>query len=170
MALATKDMIAKFTSEVASAHGAGRALACYQCGKCTAGCPVARVTDAFSPKKIIRLVQLGLEKPVLDKKSPVWLCATCYNCLEGCPQDIEPTSIFLALKAMAARRGIVPMGRKMAFASLAKNGRMFEIKEEAGQARAELGLAACPEVDTARTVALLEMRGVMQILTGRKLG
>ncbi len=168
MALGTKDMVEEFTRELAAAHGAGRVPACYQCGKCTAGCPVARVTDAFSPKKIIRLVQLGLEKPVLDKKSPVWLCATCYNCLEGCPQDIEPTSIFLALKAMAAKRGIVPMGRKMAFASLAKNGRMFEIKEEARQARADLGLEACPEVDTAKTVALLEMREVLHVLTGRK--
>jgi heterodisulfide reductase subunit C len=168
MAINEKDMVAEFTREIKSAHGADRLLVCYQCGKCMAGCPVARVNETFSPKKLVRLAQLGLEELVLNKKSPIWMCTTCYNCLEGCPQDVEPTEIFLAMKAMAARRGIMPMGRKMSFNLLAKNGRTFEIREEARQARTELGLGPCPEVDTAKTVALLELRGVLQILTGRK--
>jgi heterodisulfide reductase subunit C len=168
MTIHEKDMVAEFTGKIASAHGAHRLLACYQCGKCTAGCPVARVSEAFSPKKLVRMAQLGLEEMVLNKKSPIWMCTTCYSCLEGCPQDIEPTEIFLAMKAMAARRGIVPMGKKMAFGSLAKTGRMFDIKDDARQARTDLGLEACPEVDISKTTALLELRGVLQILTGRK--
>jgi heterodisulfide reductase subunit C2 len=168
MAINAKDIVAEFTEEIVSAHGAQRLLACYQCGKCTAGCPVARVNEAFSPKRLIRQAQLGLKELALNKKSPIWMCATCYSCFEGCPQDIRPTEIFLALKAMAARKGIIPMGRKMAFNQLAKTGRTFDIKEDARKTRADLGLEPCPEVDTARTVALLKLRGILQILTGVK--
>ncbi|MEJ2718903.1 MAG: 4Fe-4S dicluster domain-containing protein [Deltaproteobacteria bacterium] len=168
MAVTTEEMVRQFTDSILSAHGGHRLPSCYQCGKCTAGCPVARVTDAFSPKKFIRLAQLGLENMALDKKSPIWLCATCYNCTEVCPQDVEPTEIFIALKTFAIRRGILPMGRKMGFGTLAKKGRMFDVGDKQQQERAALGLDPCPEVDVDQTLAILELRGILPLLTGRK--
>lgn len=168
MAVTTLNMVPEFTESILSAHGGHRLLSCYQCGKCTAGCPVTRVTDAFSPKKFIRLVQLGLKDMALDKKSPIWLCATCYNCAEACPQDVEPTEIFITLKTLAIRRGILPMGRKMSFGTLVKKGRMFDVGDKQQQERAALGLDPCPEVDVKQTLALLELRGVLPLLTGSK--
>jgi heterodisulfide reductase subunit C len=157
-----------FNETVRSVHGAENLMVCYHCGTCTAGCPVARVSDKFRPQLVLRIAQLGLEELALDKKSPVWLCTGCYNCTEWCPQNVHPTEIFMAMKGLAARRGIIPMGRKMSFSLLVKKGRMFDVKEKQQEERAELGLAPCPEPDTEQTLALLERGGILPILTGRK--
>ena len=157
-----------FTATVKSIHGAENLMVCFHCGTCSSGCPVVRVSDKFRPQWLLRMAQLGLEELALDKKSPVWLCTGCYNCTEWCPQDVHPTEVIMALKGLAARRGIIPMGRKMSFSLLVKNGRMFDVKEKQQEERAELGLEACPEVDTEQTTTLLERGGILPILTGRK--
>jgi len=51
--------------------------ACYQCGKCSAGCPSISEMD-ISPSEIIRLVQLGEEEEVLNSKT-IWVCASCFR-------------------------------------------------------------------------------------------
>ena len=51
---------------------------CYQCGKCTAGCPLAEGMDLM-PREIIRYLQLGAAQVVLDAKTP-WICAQCDVC------------------------------------------------------------------------------------------
>jgi heterodisulfide reductase subunit C2 len=63
---------------------------CYQCGKCTAGCPMAEEMD-YTPSHILRLLQLGLdgfEDKVLRAYSP-WVCLTCEMCYARCPQDVD---------------------------------------------------------------------------------
>ena len=60
---------------------------CYQCGKCTAGCPLASEMD-YSPHQILRMLQLdlpGMEEEVLGALS-IWLCLTCETCATRCPQ------------------------------------------------------------------------------------
>ncbi|NMA14706.1 MAG: heterodisulfide reductase subunit C, partial [Clostridia bacterium] len=52
---------------------------CYQCGKCSAGCPVAFAMDK-TPRQIIRLLQLGLLEEALATRT-IWLCATCQTCV-----------------------------------------------------------------------------------------
>src|SRR3989338_10007435 len=41
-------------------------LACYQCGKCSAGCPMASHMDVL-PNQIIRLAQLGMKEQLLAR-------------------------------------------------------------------------------------------------------
>ena len=53
-------------------------LVCYQCGKCSAGCPVVSKMDIL-PNQIIRYAQLGLEEDLLASKS-IWACASCMTC------------------------------------------------------------------------------------------
>jgi heterodisulfide reductase subunit C len=63
---------------------------CYQCGKCTAGCPMAEEMD-YTPSHILRLLQLGLpgfEDKVLSAYSP-WVCLTCEMCYARCPQEVD---------------------------------------------------------------------------------
>jgi heterodisulfide reductase subunit C len=60
---------------------------CYQCGKCSAGCPAAHAMDLM-PREVIRLLQLGSLNAVLDAKTP-WLCASCETCATRCPQDVD---------------------------------------------------------------------------------
>lgn len=79
--------------------------ACYQCGKCSAGCPMANAMDIM-PRQLVRYLQLGMMEEVLSSKS-IWLCASCHTCVERCPHCIDiPT--MMELSRMAAKaRGLV---------------------------------------------------------------
>lgn len=77
-------------------------LACNQCGKCSAGCPVAHSTDLL-PNQVIRLVQLGLED-VLESQT-IWTCAACLTCVARCPKGIDLPRIMESLRLISMERG-----------------------------------------------------------------
>ena len=78
---------------------------CYQCGKCTAGCPGAQVYDK-QVSQIMRAVQLGLKDEPLRNRS-LWLCLTCSTCTARCPNDIDVAAVMETLRMMARREGLV---------------------------------------------------------------
>jgi len=78
---------------------------CYQCVKCTSGCPLAEHFD-YTPNQIIRAIQLGQEE-ILSSRT-IWLCASCQVCSTRCPQDIDVAKIMDHLMMIARRRGIKP--------------------------------------------------------------
>ncbi|MDI6829526.1 MAG: 4Fe-4S dicluster domain-containing protein [Armatimonadota bacterium] len=81
-------------------------ISCYQCGECTAGCPVAFLADIM-PNQVTRMVQLGLEEPVLRSKM-IWLCVGCETCTTRCPRGIELAKVMDALRETAVARKIQP--------------------------------------------------------------
>lgn len=89
-----------FADEVARASGQD-IEACYQCGKCTAGCPLAMAMD-MTPNQVIRAVQLGLKDTVLDS-SAIWYCAGCETCASRCPRDIDMSRVNKALAGQCLR-------------------------------------------------------------------
>lgn len=60
---------------------------CYQCGKCSAGCPMAGAMD-IQPRQVVRLLQLGMADEVLKSRT-IWLCASCHMCQDRCPNSID---------------------------------------------------------------------------------
>ena len=76
---------------------------CYQCGKCSAGCPVAADADMM-PRQVMRHLQLGQAEPILKSNMP-WLCAGCGMCLARCPQEIDLPSVMLACRRETKRAG-----------------------------------------------------------------
>ncbi len=64
---------------------------CYQCVKCTSGCPVAEFMD-WQPNQIMRALQFGQEDIALQSETP-WLCAACQTCSTRCPQGIDINAI-----------------------------------------------------------------------------
>lgn len=76
---------------------------CYQCGKCTAGCPVADYMDIV-PNEMMRLVMLGEIEKLLSSKA-IWLCTSCFQCGTRCPKGIEVHRVFEALRSIALREG-----------------------------------------------------------------
>lgn len=80
---------------------------CYQCGKCSAGCPMSHEMDLL-PRQLIRLLQLGQAGQVLGAKTP-WVCADCMVCSTRCPQEVDIANIMLAVRRTAKRRGLRPL-------------------------------------------------------------
>jgi len=79
---------------------------CYQCIKCTSGCPVAEFFD-WQPNQIMRALQLGQEQIALQAQTP-WLCAACQTCTTRCPQGLDIAAIMDFLTREALENGITP--------------------------------------------------------------
>lgn len=77
-------------------------LACYQCGKCSAGCPAVSQMDIL-PNQVIRYAQLGLKDELLDSKS-IWVCASCISCNSRCPKGIKIVEVMEALRQILLRK------------------------------------------------------------------
>ena len=71
---------------------------CYQCGKCSGGCPVQPYVEV-SPNRLIRMVQLGMEAEALSSDS-LWHCAGCNTCNGRCPMGIDIMRIKDALRKL----------------------------------------------------------------------
>jgi heterodisulfide reductase subunit C2 len=96
-----------FKDEVARKPGGANIRKCYACGTCTAGCPVFQVESGYNPRKIIRMILLGMRKEVLASKA-IWLCQRCAVCSANCPQDVDFSNIMTALRDMAVQEGLAP--------------------------------------------------------------
>jgi len=77
-------------------------LACYQCGKCSAGCPAISEMDIL-PNQIIRYAQLGLKDELLQSKS-IWICASCLTCNARCPKGINIAEVIEAIRQILLRK------------------------------------------------------------------
>jgi heterodisulfide reductase subunit C len=76
--------------------------ACFQCGKCTGGCPVVSSMDIF-PHLVLRFAQLGLLEELLHSKT-LWICASCQTCDSRCPRDVDIPKVIEALRLLLLRR------------------------------------------------------------------
>ena len=77
-------------------------LACYQCGKCSAGCPAVSEMDIL-PNQIIRYAQLGLKDELMRSKS-IWICASCFTCNARCPKGINIAEVIEAIRQILLRK------------------------------------------------------------------
>jgi heterodisulfide reductase subunit C len=96
----------KFKYEVAHQPGGENLKFCFACGVCTAGCPVSDISDKFDPRKIIRMVLMGMRERVLSSDF-VWYCTQCFTCSGHCPQNVKFTDIIRVLRDMAVKEGYV---------------------------------------------------------------
>ncbi len=78
-------------------------LACYQCGRCSAGCPASGVMDLL-PSQVIRLLQLGLVEEAMASQT-AWHCAACLSCTARCPKGVDLPRVMEALRVLAMERG-----------------------------------------------------------------
>ena len=104
---------------------------CFQCRKCTIGCPLSFAMDVM-PNQVMRMVQLGLWEELLRSKT-IWICASCQTCTARCPNDIDIAHVMDTLRQMSREAG-VPAGEENivkfhdAFLdSIRRHGRLFEM-------------------------------------------
>lgn len=155
-----------FKHEVAREPGGENIKVCFGCGICTATCPVREIDSAYNPRKIIRMVLLGMKERVLNSDF-IWLCSTCYACTERCPQDVRFTNIINAIKNIAVNEGIIHPAFTAQVDLLTKHGRLYEIDEFDNRRRGKLGL---PQLWTGKGSAgrVFETSGLLDILKKKR--
>ena len=84
-----------------------RAWACYDCGKCTATCPIARVGGDYSPRRHVLATNLGQQQDIVNNGS-VFTCLTCSLCDRRCPAQVGYTDLVRKLRELSHREGVEP--------------------------------------------------------------
>ncbi len=103
---------------------------CYQCFRCTNGCPAARDMDIL-PHRLIGYIIAGERDRVLGSQS-IWACLQCAACSIRCPNGIDVARIFSALQRMSVESGRAASADIHDFdtlfiESIARHGRMYEL-------------------------------------------
>jgi len=75
---------------------------CYQCIKCTSGCPSMKMLE-LKPHEVVALTKAGFIEELVDS-GIIWTCATCLKCKERCPQAVAPVDLILALRNLAVEK------------------------------------------------------------------
>jgi len=132
-----------FKYEISQMHGGEKLMQCFQCGTCTSDCPIAKFSDTYRPRQIIRMTQLGLKDRVLNSDT-LWLCASCFTCTDRCPQDVEVASVIRVLRNLAAEQGHIPQVFKEQCASILESGYAYKIPELRVKKRETSGLPPLP--------------------------
>lgn len=104
---------------------------CYQCGKCSAGCPVASEMDLL-PHQMVRMAVLGDVDPIVKSRS-VWLCLTCHTCGARCPNGIDVPALLDPIRHQVLKKGIqtqeseVPVFHNAFMQTIRTFGRVHEL-------------------------------------------
>lgn len=116
--------------EAAESSGSFNAAQCFQCRKCTNGCPVSFEMDLF-PDQVIRLAILGQKEEVLRSRT-IWVCASCETCTTRCPNGVRIAEIMDYFRELALKSGISPAQPQIAslhqtfLENVKMMGRVFE--------------------------------------------
>jgi heterodisulfide reductase subunit C len=104
---------------------------CFQCKKCTAGCPVSKLTSS-PPSEIIRRLHLNAGDDLLDSEI-IWMCVSCETCSARCPMGIDVAAIMDALRELsrekkaARQKGNVPLFNRAFLETVKFFGRSYDI-------------------------------------------
>jgi heterodisulfide reductase subunit C len=104
---------------------------CYQCRKCSAGCPVAGSAKS-APSEIIRRLHLGAGDELLQS-GLVWMCLSCETCYGRCPMQINFPAVIDALRSLSIAKGIkaprgnMPLFNRMFLENVRIFGRSYDL-------------------------------------------
>ena len=154
-----KDIDPEFVDRIVEA-GADRLRTCIQCGTCSAVCPSGRRT-AFRTREVIRKALLGLKDEVLASED-LWLCATCYTCLERCPRQIKVTDAIIIMRNMAVDQGFMLPPHRKASQKLLSTGHAVPIDDTNREIRKELGLDELPPTTHSDEKALNDVQEILK--------
>ena len=77
---------------------------CITCGWCASSCPASGI-DAFDPRKLIRMISLGLKDEVVKSRWP-WICTMCAKCENNCPMEIDIADAVRNIRSLRNRESV----------------------------------------------------------------
>lgn len=104
---------------------------CYQCEKCSNGCPMTFAMDIV-PNRVIHSIQLGLIDEVINSDT-IWVCSSCETCTTRCPNGIDIAHVMDTLRQLSTKRGVkasqkqAPIFHKVFLNNVKTLGRMHEL-------------------------------------------
>lgn len=152
-----------FKKEISEMPGGEKLKQCFQCGTCTSDCPIARFSDSYRPRKIIRMAQLGLKDRVLTSAT-LWLCAACFTCTDRCPQDVEVASVIRILRNIAVKQGFIPQIFKELGSAILESGIAYRIPELRLKKRKQIGLPPLPKSNVKEIKRLAQATGFTDLI------
>jgi heterodisulfide reductase subunit C len=150
----------EFRRRVMETPGAEKLMSCYQCGTCTADCPIAKRVPEFRPRQIARLVMYGQRERLMGGDL-LYLCAGCYTCYEHCPQQVHVSEIVSALRRISLDEGRLLPGFKALMMGVAEMGYIYEIDEFENEMREDDDLPPAPTPDTDGIEAVMRATGFL---------
>jgi Fe-S oxidoreductase len=100
----------------------GTLSSCYQCGTCTAVCPMN-----VPVRSIIRGAQVGIRE--LAVREALWLCATCKQCEVACPRGVDITGVIHSLRGVSYKERKAPARLESALWRVYEEGTAWEGKK-----------------------------------------
>jgi Fe-S oxidoreductase len=82
---------------------------CLTCGTCSAGCAVREVDKNYNPRKLVRMVLLGMEEYFRQNPGVPYSCNICGLCEETCPYGINVGKLSIALREYLVEEGLGPL-------------------------------------------------------------
>jgi heterodisulfide reductase subunit C len=140
---------------------------CYQCKKCTSGCPVGTMAQC-PPSEVMRRLHLGAGDELLNSDI-VWMCVSCETCSARCPMGIDVAAVMDALRKLARQRGAaqgegnVPLFNRAFLKTVEVFGRSYDIAMitayKLGSGKLMADTEKFPTMLSKRKIALLPPHG-----------
>lgn len=162
----SSEIDSNFKYEVSGFPGAERIMRCFQCGTCSANCPIEKFSEFYKPRRIARMVQLGLRERLLSDDH-LWLCSGCFTCIDHCPQNVEPASVIRAIRNLVVKeRNRMPLVSKELATNLLKTGYVYAMSESRMKRRMENGLPPLPKANLKEVESIFNTLGLTRLLEG----
>ena len=144
----------QFKYKISELPGGESLLRCLQCGSCTSDCPIARFSDTYRPRQIIRMAQFGFKNKVLSSDT-LWLCTSCFTCTDHCPQDVKVANIIRVLRNLATQKDHIPPIFIGLGLNILKSGYAYKIPDIRIKRRKAHSLPPLPKCDTINLTKIL---------------
>jgi len=130
---------------------------CYQCGTCVSSCAGGLVNPEKNIRKLIQNLIDSADISELKNSDLLWLCTSCYQCEDRCPEGVPLTTLLIRLKNMAADRGLIRAWVQKEIETLGNHSFTFPPATSIIARRKRLGLPDLPQPAKAEMDALIKL-------------